>query len=80
VVVARPASGSLRRQEENRDESLGSLTTTREELLVPETLVERFEESANAVPPSTTCVGTSQIEPYWTVLGAVVPGGHADAV
>jgi hypothetical protein len=73
VVVARLASGSLRRQE-NGDESRGWLTTTRE-LLVPETVVDRPDESAKAVPPSTT--GTSHIDPYWTVLGTVVPGGHA---
>jgi len=76
VVVARLASGSLRFQE-NVEEFLGSLTTTREELVAPETVVERLGESDSVAPPSTTCVGTSHAAPYWTVLGAVVPGGQA---
>ncbi len=48
--------------------------------MAPETVVERLGESDSVAPPSTTCVGTSHTEPYWTVLGAVVPGGQAELV
>ena len=78
LVVVTPPSGSDRFHATFAG-SLGSLTTTRDELLetAPLTIVERFDPSASLVPPSTTSVGTSQTAPERTVLGTGAAGGHA---
>jgi hypothetical protein len=78
LVVARLPSGSDRRQA-TRDGSLGSLTTTRDELLgdPPLTTVERVDPLASLVPPSTDWTGTSQTGPVRTLLGTGAPGAHA---
>jgi hypothetical protein len=79
VVAAKLPSGSDRRHDDDaREDSLGSLTTTRDDVpgVAPLTTVERLEPLASLVPPSTTCVGTSQTGPVCTVLGKGVAGGQ----
>jgi hypothetical protein len=76
VVLARLPSGSERRHE-YRDPPLGSLTTTFGLLDDPPvTVVERLASSASVVPPSTTCVGTSQMGPGLTLLEIGAAGAH----
>jgi hypothetical protein len=78
VVVGLP-SGSDRFHATFVGCSLGSLTTTRDELFetAPLTVVERLDPSASFGPPSTTSTGTSQTGPDRTVLGTGAPGGQA---
>jgi hypothetical protein len=75
TLVVATLSGSLRRHEKG-DGLLGWLTTTRVGFLDPVTVVDRLDESESAVPPSTTCVGTSHTDPYCTVFGAGAHGEH----
>jgi hypothetical protein len=79
LIVGEVPSGSERRHDDDaREDSLGSLTTTRDDVLgvAPVTTVERLDPSASLVPPSTTWVGTSQTGPVCTVLGTGVAGGQ----
>jgi hypothetical protein len=78
-VMGTLPSGSERRQE-SRGRLIGSLTTTCDDggaVEVTDDLTPGLD--ATTVPPPTTCAGTSQTEPYWTVPGTtvVVPGAHA---
>ena len=77
LVVASPESGSLLRQEKGAA-LWGWLTTTRSLFRVPPMVVDRVEFDEITFPPSTSSDGTSQTEPYWIELGAMLaPGGQA---
>jgi hypothetical protein len=80
LVCARP-SESDRRQEENRDELSGLLTTTRGDLdCPPATVVERLGPSDTVVPLSTTEVCGSHNGAERTVLETGVPGAQGSVL
>jgi hypothetical protein len=67
LVVARPASGSVRRQDK-RGRSTGSLTTIRGGAGEATTVVDG--------PPSSVGLGTSHTTPLEAVRGAGTAGAH----
>jgi hypothetical protein len=80
LVVAR-LSVSVRRQDENRAELPGSLTTMRGDLdCPPVTVVERVAPSESVVPPSTVAAGVSHNGLERTVLVTGVPGAHGSVL